>query len=410
MPTKTARSKFSTLQQVCALIPGHLVSTLARKHGVDRRSRSFSPWSHVVALLYAQLAHAVGLNDTCDALHNHRPKLATIRGATPPSRNGLSTANKVRDAKMAEELFWAVVKHLHTVSPRFGGRNYGGFPRRFKRTIHVVDSTTIRLIASCMDWARHQRRKAAAKIHLRLDLQSFLPNFAIIDTARQDDNKRAREMCAAIRQGEIVLFDKAYIDFGHLHELHKRGAFWVTRAKKRLRARVVRKRISAPQGTILRDEEFFLWGFKQHKQCPCRLRLVEAMVEIEGKPTPMIFITNNLDWAPATIADLYKRRWAIEVFFKQLKQTLQLCDFLGHSKNAIQWQLWMALLAYVLLRFLAFTSQWPHSFNRLVALIRSSLWSCFDLHALLRSYGTAGGCFRLLAAPAQAYLPGFAPP
>ncbi len=410
MATNSARSKFSMLQQVCSHIPGHLVSKLARKHGVQDQWRTFSPWSHVVTLLYAQLAHAVGLNDVCDALRNHRAKLATIRGATPPSRNGLSTANKVRSAKMAEDLFWAVLRHLSSVSPRFAGRNYRGFPRRFKRTIHVVDSTTITLIASCMDWARHRRRKAAAKIHLRLDLQSFLPRFAIIDTARHDDNKRAREMCAGIREGEIALFDKAYLDFSHLYELHERGAFWVTRAKKKLLAQCVKRRIDAPQGTILRDEEIRLLGFKQRKDCPCRLRLVEAIVEVDGTPTQMAFITNNLDWAPATIADLYKRRWSIEVFFKQVKQTLQLCDFLGHSKNAIQWQLWMALLAYVLLRFLAFLSHWPHSFNRIVALIRSSLWSRFDLHALLQSYGTAGGSYRLLAAPEQAYIHGFVPP
>ena len=101
---------------------------------------------------------------------------------------------------------------------------------------------------------------------------------------------------------------------------------------------------------------------------------------------------------------------AIEAFFKQLKQTLQLSDFLGHSKNAIQWQVWTALLVYVLLRFLAFTTNWPHSYNRLVAVVRSCLWSRFDLLALLRSYGTAGGSFRMLSAPAQVYLPGIPPP
>ncbi len=409
MPTKSTRSKFSMLQQICSLIPPHLVAKLARKHGVTQKARTFSPWSHVVVMLYAHLAHSIGLNDVCDAVRVHRSKLATARGATPPSKNALSHANKVRSAAMAEELFWAMMKHLTSVCPGFGGRTYGGFPRRFKRAIHVVDSTTIKLVANCMDWARHKRRKAGAKAHVRLDLQTFLPRFAIVDTARPNDNKCARAMCADIRAGEIVIFDKAYLDFLHLFALNKRGVFWVTRAKDNIQARCVKHRIKEPQGNILRDELIVLKRPVVRAKYPQRFRRVRALVERDGQLVEMVFITNNLDWAPSTIADLYKRRWAIEAFFKQLKQTLQLCDFLGHSKNAIQWQVWTALLVYLLLRFLAFTTQWPHSYNRLIALVRSSLWSRFDLLALLRSYGIAGGSFRMLGAPEQAYLPGFAP-
>ncbi len=410
MPTKSTQAKFSMLEQICNLIPGHLVAKLARKHGVDTKARTFSPWSHVVVMLYAHLAHAIGLNDVCDATRNHRTRLRTIRGATPPSRNALSHANKVRSAKMAEELFWKVLDHLTSICPEFGGRTYRGFPRRFKRAIHVVDSTTIKLVANCMDWARHKRRKAGAKTHMRLDLQSFLPRFAIIDTARPNDNKYAREMCAGIRAGEIVIFDKAYLDFLHLALLAGRDVFWVTRARSNLNVRCVKRLIKKPRGNILRDDIVALNGSVVRKKHPECFRRVRALVEVDGKLTEMVFITNNLDWAPSTIADLYKCRWAIEVFFKQLKQTLQLCDFLGHSKNAIQWQVWTALLAHVLMRYLAFLSRWPHSYTRLVALIRSSLWSRFNLLALLDSYGTAGGSFRMLAAPAQAYLPGFAPP
>src|SRR5207249_4734004 len=119
------------------------------------------------------------------------------------------------------------------------GKSAKRFARKFKRTMHVVDSTTIQLIASCMDWAKHRRRKAAAKCHLRLDLQSFLPRFAIIDTARQADAKRARELCAGIKEGEIVIFDKAYLDFDHLWQLEERGVYWVTRAKENLQFEVV---------------------------------------------------------------------------------------------------------------------------------------------------------------------------
>ena len=197
-------------------------------------------------MLYAQLTHSIGLNDVCDALvGHHRGALSSIRGAEAPSRSGLSYANKHRDAKMAEELFWSLLSHLQSLSPGFAGRTFKGFPRRFKRTINVVDSTTIALIANCMYWAKHRRRKAAAKCHLRLDLQSFLPRFAIIDTAKENDAKRAREVCAGLKEGEIVLFDKAYVDFEHLFDLSSRGVYFVTRAmacRKRL--------INKPKGNL----------------------------------------------------------------------------------------------------------------------------------------------------------------
>ena len=133
-----------------------------------------------------------------------------------------------------------------------------------------------------------------------------------------------------------------------------------------------------------------------------------ALVELDGQWVELTFLTNNLDWSAQTIADLYRCRWQIEVFFKQIKQTLQLADFFGQSANAVRWQVWMALLVYVLLRFLACAAQWEHSFTRLWALVRTALWKKLDVLALLRSYGTAGGSFRMLGQPEAAYLPGFA--
>jgi hypothetical protein len=190
------------LRQLCNLIPNHLVPMLARETGVEAKVRTFSAWSHVVSLVFAQISHAIGLNDVCDALGLHSGPLSAWRGATPPSRNNLSHANKHRDASLAEKLFWKMLEHLQHLTPGFGRGKVGrGVTRRFRRVIHVVDSTTIQLVASCMDWAKHRRRKAAAKCHLRLDLQSFLPRFAIIDTAKDNDNKRAREVCAGIRAG-----------------------------------------------------------------------------------------------------------------------------------------------------------------------------------------------------------------
>ena len=261
MPARTAGRKRTIFRQLCELIPSHLVPKLARKHGI--KARGIRAWSHTVSMLYAQFTHAIGLNDVCDALRANRASLASIRAAAPPSRNGLSHANRTRDPKMAEDLFWSMLDHFQTLHPGFGGARFRRRPRRFKRTVHVLDSTTIRLFANCMDWAA------------------------------------------------------------------------------------------------------------------------------------------------SSICDLYKARWSIGVFFKQIKQTLHVGDFLGHSRGAIEWQLWTALLMYLLLRFLHTCSDWAHSFTRLFTCLRAVLWQRRHLMDYLALYGTAGGSFRILWAPQQAFLPGF---
>jgi len=195
------------------------------------------------------------------------------------------------------------------------------------------------------------------------------------------------------------------VDFGHLGDLDRRGVFWVTRAKDNMAYDVVKKMPRSKDEKILQDEIMQLSD--PDKAAPEVMRRIEAIVEIDGQEREMTFLTNNLDWSPRTVADLYRCRWEIEVFFKQIKQTLQLADFLGHNANAVRWQVWMALLVYVLLRYLSYLSRWAHSFTRLFTILRAVLWEKFDLLNLLGSYGTAGGSFRNLAQPEQAYFPGF---
>jgi hypothetical protein len=397
---------FSTLGQLCKLIPAHLVPKLARETGVAQKSRAFSPWSHVVSLLYAQLVHALSLNDVCDGLSLVAGRLAAIRAATGPSRNGFSHANRTRDPELARRLFWATLDHLQTLSPGFGRRQQRRYGFRFKRLIHLVDSTTILLVANCLDWARHRRRKAAAKCHVRLDWGTLLPRFVVMASAGQgDDGARTAELCAGVKAGEIVVFDKAYVIFASLYGLHQRGLIWVTRAKEKMRYRVIERR--AVGGKILRDEIVRLTLWKTHRDYPENLRRVTALVEVDGVEREMVFLTNQFDWAASSVADLYRCRWQVEVFFKQIKQTLQLADFLGHNENAVRWQVWTALLLYVLLRFVAWVHGWAGSFSRLFTLLRAALWRPQDLAELLDRYGTAAsGPRRMCAHPESAFLPG----
>jgi hypothetical protein len=169
---------------------------------------------------------------------------------------------------------------------------------------------------------------------------------------------------------------------------------------------VVRRYQKGAVGKILRDDLIRLQTPSSRKEYPHLMRRIVALVEVDGRETEMVFLSNNLEWSAASIVELYRCRWQIEVFFKQIKQTLQLADFLGTSANAVRWQVWTALLTYLLLRYVSFLSEWNHSFSRLFTLIRTSLWKKWDLLRFLKLYGTANGHFRYLARPEQAYLPG----
>lgn len=405
-----SKHSVTILGQIIKLIPRNLIPKLATEYGVSKKSRKITPTSHVASLIFAQLSHAISLNDICDCLQNHSGSLSNIREAVAPSRNALSNANRTRNPEMAEALFWAVLDELRNISPDFciNSRKYSGIPRRFKRTINVVDASVIRLFANSLDWAQHNRRKAAAKMHLRLDLHTFMPKYVLVKPASSSDSGEAYELCADVKAGEIVIFDKAYVDYEHLNILNDRGVFWVTRAKENSVYNIVGQH-SVPKDNIIQDVRIKLTDAKSKKKYPVELRLVEAIVEIDKTPRRMVFITNNMIWAASSVCDLYKSRWGIEVFFKEMKQTLQLADFIGYNENAILWQVWIALLVYVLLRFISYQGRWKHSFTRLFTMIRGVIWNYYDLFSVLNCCGTARGNIRMRAAPEQCYLPGFAP-
>ena len=186
-----------------------------------------------------------------------------------------------------------------------------------------------------------------------------------------------------------------------------RGVFWVTRAKENLRMKVKKRLPAHADPRILRDDLVVLQGVQTAKDYPQLVRRVIAKVEVDGKERVLVFLTNNLDWSPVTVCELYRCRWQIEVFFKQLKQTVQLVDFLGNSANAVKWQVWTALLVHLLLRFLAWRTRWTHTFTRLFTYVRAALWLRRDLAELLRRCGTAPGAAGAAAPPPQRELPGF---
>jgi len=387
-PPKPTKTEYTVLRQLVQWIPPGMIQRLADEHKLD--IRKWSAVSHVVALMYGQLAGCDSLNGIVDAARVHEGEWRNIRGAQPPKRNTFSNANRRRDAGMAERLYWEVFDHLTDVCPGFGQyRRHKGFLARLKRGIFAIDSSTIRLSLNCIDWARHRRRKAAAKLHLRLDVGSRLPAFAVVEDAAHHDSVRAETLCAGLEAGDVCVADRAYTDFSFLDGLRARGVFFVVRQKKNMRLTRVKRLGKSSDAGIISDELVEPVLARTKKLYPVPLRRVTARVEVEGKLREMIFLTDNLDWSARTVAELYRARWSIELFFKELKQTCLIHDFVGYNENAVRWQVWTGLLVHLLLRFMRHVAGWGLSFSRLAGVVRAAVWVKRDLAAILRAYGTA---------------------
>jgi hypothetical protein len=400
-----AKSGYTFFRQVVQWIPPGLPDKIAENKNAD--IRRFSCTSHILALMYGHFSKANSLNEICDALRLHESDLARIRGATAPKRNTFSNANRTRNPEIAEALYWRVLKHLQTVIPEFvQGKKYNGFISRFERDIFAIDSTTLQLTMNCFDWARHRRKKAAAKTHMTINVGNMLPTVAVVEDAAHHDSTKSHELCASLKDGDILLADRAYVKFHFLHDLFQRGVFFVLREKKNMQYTVL-KNSAHKDSTVVSDEIITLTLENTRKKYPQELRRVTAIVEVDKKEVEMSFITNNFKWSPRTIAELYKARWNIEVFFKEIKQTLQLSDFIGYNENAVKWQVWIGLLVHLLIRFLKFQSKWKLSFSRLAGVIRSAVWMRIDLLRTLHIYGTASPPQRPVVFAQQLCLKGF---
>lgn len=375
---RPAKTSYSVLRQIVHWIPPGLPDRLARE--ADANIRTFSCTSHIVALLYGQLNRAASLNEICDAARLHEPELNRIRGATAPKRNTFSNANRTRDPVIAERLYWQTFDHLRTIRPDFTQtQSHKGFIHRIKRDIFAIDSTTLKLSINCIDWTRHRRKKAAAKTHMRLNIGTRLPAFAVVEDAAHHDSKRADALCAGLH----VLREKENMVF------------------------MVTNRRTHKDPRILADETVWMSRKGSAEKYPKPLRRITAIVEVDGRDTVLTFITNQFAWSPRTIAELYRARWAIETFFKELKQTLQLADFVGYNEKAVKWQVWIGLLAHQLLRFLKHVAKWTLSFSRLAGTVRAAVWMKIDLLGALHLYGIAGGPKRLVIVEYQRYFQGF---
>jgi len=218
---------------------------------------------------------------------------------------------------------------------------------------------------------------------------SRLPAFAVVEDAGHHDSTQAQTLCAGLTAGDVCLADRAYTDFSFLDDLRARGVFFVVRQKANMRLKCVGRLPQSRDASVIGDELVAPVLARSRKRYPVPLRRVTARVEVDGKMKVMAFFTNNLDWSARTVAELYRARWAVELFFKELKQTCQIRDFVGYNENAVKWQVWTGMLVHLLLRFMRHVAGWELSFSRLAGVARAAVWVKRDLVAILKTYGTA---------------------
>ena len=405
---KATRVSYHILWQLVHQIPRWLIERLANKHDVD--ARKFSATSHVVMLVLGHMIHARCMTEICDNASMNRSKLFMVRRATPAPRNTFSHANRTRSAALAEDLYWEIVDALRKRSPGFAPANPkpGGFLSRFRnRTISAADSTVISLTLNCISSFPYCKQKAAAKAHMRINVGCFLPSVVIVGEGKASDMSQSESLAEGLKAGDIFIADRGFVDFSFFNLLSERTIFWVTRQRGNMAYKVVKQRDKADG--IVSDEEVRLKLENTAEKYPGVFRRIEAMVEVDGTKRSMVFITNNLAWSARTVCELYKARWTIESFFKELKQTLQLSDFIGTNENAVKWQIWTGLLLHLLLHYFKFLSGWKKSFSRLVGLARTGVWMFEDLVEILKVYGTAGSPQRPQSHVVEQYLEGFEP-
>ena len=361
----------SMFSQLLKLFPRTEFQALVKRTHAERHARGFTCWGQFVAMLFCQLGRAHSLREICGGLRSSEGKLKHL-GISAPSRSTLAYANEHRPWQLYRAVFQELLVRCQSAVP--ARRKF-----RFKNKLVSLDSTVIDLCATLFDWAQFRRTKGAVKLHCLLDHDGYLPSVVVITEGKRHDVRVARTLRWA--PGTIVVMDRGYVDYAWFGRLTTDGVFFVTRLKRGAVYRVVERRRVPERGGILRDEIIELTGGDAAEQCPQRLRRVE--VDDPDKGGTLVFLTNHLAFGATTIAAIYKDRWQIELFFKALKQHLKIKTFVGTSANALKVQVWTALIAMLLLKYLQLRSRFAWSLSNLVALLRMNLFTHRDLWAWL---------------------------
>ena len=339
------------------------------EHRAERHARGFSCWGQFVAMLFCHLGRAQSLREICGGLAASEGKLRHLGLPDAPKRSTLAYANEHRPWQLYRSVFYQLLGRCREVA--------GSHGFRFKNKLLTLDATLIELCASVFDWAQYRRTKGAVKLHLLLDHQGLLPSFALITEGRVHESRVARSL--RFEPGTIVVFDRGYADYDWFASLDADGVFFVTRMKDNADYGVVERRSVPEHGSVRRDEIIFLYKAVRGGNHDLFLRRIEVWDETQQRT--LVFLTNHRGFAASTIAAVYRQRWQIELFFKALKQNLRIKTFVGTSSNALQIQIWTALIALLLLKYLQLRARFGWSLSNLAALLRQQLFVYRDLFA-----------------------------
>ena len=361
-------NRFSSIfSQLLQLFPRMEFHRLVKETQAERHARGFTCWGQFVAMLFCQLGRAHSLREITNGLRSCEGKLKHL-GITAPNRSTLSYANEHRPWELYQKVFFSL---LASCRAQVNGKK----KFRFKNKLVSLDSTVIDLCLSMYDWARFRRTKGAVKLHLVLDHDGYLPSFAVITDGKCHDVKVAYLL--HFDPGTIVVDDRGYNDYHLFAKWTSEEVSFVTRSKGNAVYTVIEERDVPKNRSVLKDELIVFSGIGAAEKCPYPLRRIEFYDD--EKEQIFVFLTNNLKLGATTVAAIYKDRWQIELFFKALKQNLKIKTFVGTTANAVQTQIWTALIAMLILRYLRLKASFPWSLSNLVALLRMNLFTYRDL-------------------------------
>ncbi len=363
----------SIFSQLLQFFPRTEFAQAVKEHRAERHARGFDCWTQFIAMLFCQLARAQSLREICGGLAASEGKLKHLGVGNAPSRSTLAYANEHRPWQLFQTVFEQLLSKCQGLAQ--GQRK----KFRFRNPLLSIDGSVIDLCLSAFDWARYQREKGAAKLHLVLDHQGYLPRFAVITEGKASDLAVARQMEFA--PGTILVFDRGYQDYRWFARLTQSGVFFVTRLRCHANYRVV-QRLAVVAGSGVVWDRVVRLGAQRYRM-NIDLRLIQVKDPQTGKA--IVIVTNNFRLAASTISAVYRDRWQIEVFFRALKQNLRVKTFVGTSANAVQVQIWTALIAMLVLKYLQLRSQFHWSLSNLVALLRQQLFVYRDLWTWINS-------------------------
>jgi len=360
--------------QLSEHLPRSVFLSFAARHAGRYPTLSFSHWDQFLCMMFAQLTARSSLRDIVTCLHGQRSKLyhAGFRGNI--ARSTLADANEKRNYQIFEEF----ALHLISIArPLYASQSLGN---DLSQTVYAIDSTTIDLCLSLFEWAPATKGRAGIKLHTQLDLRGNIPTFILITESRVSDVSFLDDL--PLEAGSFYVMDRGYVHFARLHRFTHSGAFFVTRAKNKMRYQVASALAPSDDAAVLKDECILLTGQFTHKTYPHVLRRIEFFDQTQQRE--FVFVTNNFELDATQIAALYKSRWQVELFFKWIKQHLRIKSFVGNSVNAVKTQIWIAVSTYVLVAIIKKRLQIEASLHSMLQVLSLTLFETTSLIDLLK--------------------------